>query len=135
MATQKELDNLYMNVAQSHSQLSKASRLQVGACLVTTDSVMLGGVNGQPRELGNICEQDGATKLSVVHAELNCVLKAAREGVSVKGSTMYVTHSPCESCASMLISAGVRRVVFKDEYRSLQGVELLLQAGVVVDKF
>lgn len=135
MATQKELDTLYMSVAQSHSLISKASRLQVGACLVTTDSVMLGGVNGQPRELGNLCEEDGTTKLSVIHAELNCVLKAAREGVSVKGSTMYVTHSPCESCASMLISAGVCRVVYKDEYRSLRGIELLLQAGVVVDKF
>ena len=70
----------------------------------------------------------------MIHAELNCILKAQRERISIEGSTLYVTHSPCEHCASLIIETGISRVVYADEYRSLVGVENLKMAGVVVER-
>ena len=123
-------DAVYIGVAMAHASLSKATRLKVGACIVTTSRVIIPGVNGLPKALGNTCEHDGATKPSVVHAELNCILKAQREGISIEGATLYVTHSPCEHCASLIIMTGIKRVVYVDEYRSLTGLLNLATAGV-----
>ena len=95
-----EADSVYMGVAKAHATLSEATRLKVGACIVTPSRVIIPGVNGQPKPLGNVCERDGVTKASVIHAELNCILKAQREGISIELATLYVTHSPCEHCAS-----------------------------------
>jgi dCMP deaminase len=125
-------DGVYIEVAKLHASLSKAERLKVGACIVTPSRVIIPGVNGLPRLLGNVCEHDGATKGSVVHAELNCILKAQREGVDIIGSTMYITHSPCEHCASLIIMTGIARVVYIEEYRSHQGLLNLAIAGVEI---
>ena len=125
-----EADNVYMGVARAHATLSKATRLKVGACIVTPSRVIIPGVNGLPKALGNTCEHNGATKPSVIHAELNCVLKAQREGISIEGATLYVTHSPCEHCASLIIMTGISRVVYAEEYRSPQGLLNLAIAGV-----
>ena len=123
-------DGVYIEVAKLHAVLSKAERLKVGACIVTPSRVIIPGVNGLPKALGNTCEHDGTTKPSVIHAELNCILKAQREGISIVGSTLYVTNSPCEHCASLIIMTGVARVVYIEEYRSSQGLINLAVAGV-----
>jgi dCMP deaminase len=139
MSTQKETDGLYMGIALGYSQLSKAKRAKVGACLVTKNSVVLGGYNGSAQGLDNTCEDmvncELVTRVSTLHAETNAVLKAAREGVSCLDSTMYVSLSPCLQCSAMLINAGLKRLVYLEEYRDQSGVELLKSAGVTVDKF
>ena len=123
-------DGVYIEVAKLHASLSKAQRLKVGACIVTPSRVIIPGVNGLPKALGNTCEHNGATKPSVIHAELNCILKAQREGVDIRGATLYTTNSPCEHCASLIIVTGVTRVVYVEEYRSNQGLINLAIAGV-----
>lgn len=148
MADQKQLDETYMGTALLHARLSKAKRAQVGAVLVTSQGVTLTGYNGTPRGLSNECEdiikhslpylriEDTlVTKPEVIHAELNCILKAAREGVSCVGATMYVTLSPCVPCAAMMIQAGVKRLVYKEMYRDQGGTDLLQRAGVVVESY
>jgi dCMP deaminase len=139
MSTQSELDKTYIEMAGSFAKLSKARRAQVGALLVTPHGVLLSGFNGTPRGLDNNCEHEKddalVTKPEVIHAELNCILKAAKEGVSVVDSTVYVTLSPCVQCSAMMIQAGVKRVVYRDSYRDNSGILLLESAGVVVDKF
>lgn len=143
MASQKETDQLYMGTAMLYAKLSKAKRAQVGSCLVTKNGVVLGGVNGTPTGLSNECETDEwnghdqgtvlVTKPEVIHAELNCILKAAREGVSCVGATMYVTLSPCTPCAAMMIQAGVKRLVYKEMYRDQSGINLLRDADIDVE--
>lgn len=128
-----------MQSAVSHSKLSKAIRAKVGATLVTNHGVMLSGYNGTPSRLDNVCEyvtpEGFVTKPEVIHAEVNAVLKAAKEGVSCYGSTVYVTLAPCVSCSAMLINAGISRLVYKQKYRDMQGVNLLINAGVIVEEF
>lgn len=74
------------------------------------------------------------SKPTVIHAELNAVLKCAKEGVSVKGATIYTTLSCCAQCASMLASCGISRVVYLEEYRDTSGIDILKTCGIVVDK-
>jgi len=122
MNKQDKLDAMYMQIAVEHSKLSHAVRAKAGAVIVTPDQVMLGGYNGTPSGYPNECEDkiDGklVSKPTVIHAEENALLKAAREGVSTKGSTLYVTLEPCRKCSAMLKSAGILRVVYLDKYVS-----------------
>ena len=140
MPTKQETDGLYMGIAVQYSKLSKAKRKQVGACLVTEHGVVLGGVNGQPINCSNECEcvdpnGDLVTKNSTIHAEVNTILRAAREGVSCFNATIYTTLSPCVPCAAMLINAGVKRLVYSELYRDNSGVQLLKSANVDVEQF
>ena len=132
-------------MAFSIKSISYGQRAKVGAVAVTANGVVITGVNGLPKALGNELEykeySDGLgggcwleTKPTVIHAENAILVKCAREGVSMLGSTVYTSLSPCEHCASMLASAGVIRVVYKDKYRNLKGVSVLEQCGIVVEK-
>ena len=139
MASKQETDKLYMQIAESYAGISKAKRKQVGACLITTQGCILGGTNGSARGTDNACERvlpngELETLPETIHAELNCVLRAAREGVSILGSTVYVSLSPCKPCAAMLIQAGVKRVVYKEAYRCNLGVQYLLANNVEVEQ-
>lgn len=133
MASQKELDLVYLNHATTISQLSKANRLKVGATMVTPSGIMLSGYNGTAKGQDNTCETvDNVTKINVIHAEENCIIKAAREGVSLYNATAYMTHAPCEHCAAMMINTGISRVVFNLYYRSDAGLKSLEKAGIIV---
>lgn len=142
-------DQYWMDVAQLTAKQSHGIRAKVGSVLVTENGASVVGCNGLPKQLGNdleyrVCDpageyvdRDGKYKLVskpyVLHAELNTVLKCAKEGISTVDSTVYVTLSPCTSCATMLVAAGVKRVVYLNEYRDTQGLYLLRQCGVIVD--
>lgn len=141
MASSYDLDLVYMSTAVLHSKLSKAIRKKVGAVLVTPQGVTLTGYNGTPIGVDNTCEDICAetgeyiTKPSVLHAEINCILKAAREGVSVVDSTIYITLSPCLQCSAMLIQAGVKKVVYLEQYRDEKGLQLLECTNIQTSKF
>lgn len=70
---------------------------------------------------------------NATHAEANALASAARQGISTEDCTLYVTLAPCETCARLLIAAGIRRVVYHKPYRDTRGVKLLLGSGVSVD--
>ena len=157
MPSQNKLDQYYMSLALRVAELSHGVRAKVGSCLVTENDVSILSCNGLPTALGNDLEykeynQDNlylnnkftflddcgdyriVTKEEVIHAELNAVLKCAKEGVSVKGATIYTTLSCCAQCASMLATCGVKRVVYLEEYRDTSGIDILNECGIVVDK-
>lgn len=144
MASQESLDLVYIQTALLHAGLSYAERTKVGACLVTRTGIIVPGVNGLPKELGNVLEDrvdtgdygyyELVTKPEVVHAEQACLNKSAREGVAVEGSTLYTTLSPCAQCASNMIWLKVQRVVYLQQYRDTRGLDLLKQAGIIVSK-
>lgn len=114
---------------------SYCKRRQVGALIVKDRMIISDGYNGTPSGFENICEDEsGATKPYVLHAEANAITKVAKSGNSSAGSTLYVTASPCVECAKLIIQAGIRRVVYRDEYRLTDGVELLQRAGVEIVK-
>ena len=140
MPSQNKLEQYYMSLALRVAELSHGVRAKVGSCLVTENDLTVLGTNGLPKQLGNELEfvEFGCGSLSskkeVIHAELNTVLKCAKEGVSVKGATIYTTLSCCAQCASMLASCGVKRVVYLEEYRDTSGIDILRQCDIAVDK-
>ena len=136
------IDISNMQIALELSKRSKAIRAKVGCLLVTTDQIMIGAYNGTPSGWDNCCEDVHETELfehlvtkpTVIHAELNAILHAARQGVSVKGATLYTTLSPCLSCSAMISQVGIKRVVYLNEYRDTTGVDVLREHGIIVDK-
>ena len=115
---------------------SYCTRRKVGAILVKDRMIISDGYNGTPSGFENVCEdENGVTKPYVLHAEANAITKVAKSGNSSLGATLYVTASPCLECAKLIIQAGINRVVYQEEYRITDGVDLLRRAGIQVEKF
>ena len=114
---------------------SYCRRRQVGALLVKDKMIISDGYNGTPAGFENVCEdENGVTKPYVLHAEANAISKIAKSGNNSDGATLYVTASPCIECSKLIIQVGIRRVVYRDEYRLTDGVDLLRKAGIEVEK-
>jgi dCMP deaminase len=74
--------------------------------------------------------------INATHAEANALAFAARQGISTEGGTLYVTTSPCDVCARLIIAAGIEKVYYDQEYRDVRGEEILMQSGIPVnDRF
>ena len=130
-----KFDEKYLAMAEVWAGNSYCRRRQVGALLVKDRMIISDGYNGTPSGFENICEdENGVTKPYVLHAEANAISKVAKSGNSSNGATLYVTASPCIECAKLIIQAGIRRVVYKDEYRLTDGIDLLKRAGIEVEK-
>ena len=130
-----KFDEIYLAMAEVWAGNSYCRRRQVGALLVKDRMIISDGYNGTPSGFENICEdENGVTKPYVLHAEANAISKVAKSGNSSDGATLYVTASPCIECAKLIIQAGIRRVVYKDEYRLTDGIDLLKRAGIEVEK-
>jgi dCMP deaminase len=74
------------------------------------------------------------TKPEVIHAEANAVAKLARSSESGENAVMYVTHSPCFECAKLIYTAGIKKVFYRDQYRSDDGIEFLKKCNVEVEE-
>ena len=132
---QKKFDASYLEMASVWAKNSYCKRRQVGALIVKDRMIISDGYNGTPSGFENICEdENGVTKPYVLHAEANAITKVAKSGNSSQGATLYVTASPCLECSKLIIQSGIKRVVYKDEYRLTDGVDLLRRAGVEVEK-
>ena len=143
MAHQTDLDRVFIEMAFTFAKLSKAVRRQVGCIIVKDGQVISNGFNGTPRGFDNMCEtvteKAGIpsihTKPEVLHAESNALMKIARSTNSSIGATMYLTCSPCFDCAKLIIQSGIIRLVYKDDYRTSEGIDLLRQTDIIIEKF
>lgn len=83
--------------------------------------------------IGVVREKDMLiTKSSVIHAEANAILFAAKNGINTDGCLLYVTLSPCIECAKMIITSGIKEVIFLTKYRVTDGIEFLEQNNIIV---
>jgi len=124
---QLKLDEVFINIAKEVGSLSHCTRSKVGAVLVKDGNVISFGYNGTPAGMDNTCEENNVTKEEVIHAEMNSILKAAKSGNSVEGSTLYLTLSPCKECSKLILQSGVKKVVYLNTYRNLDGIQFLSQ--------
>jgi len=128
-------EEMMMGIARQVASRSTCDRLHVGA-IITRDSRVIstgynGNVSGAPhcyhREL-----EDNFPCDSAVHAEANAIVFAARHGVAVHESEVWTTHQPCLGCAKLIINAGIWRVYYQNSYRLREGLELLVNTGLMV---
>lgn len=130
---QRKLDERYLAMARIWSLNSYCVRRQVGALMVKDKMIISDGYNGTPSGFENCCEdENGLTKPYVLHAEANAITKLARSSNNSDGSTLYVTASPCIECSKLIIQAGIKRVVYAEQYRLDDGLQLLRRAGIEV---
>ena len=135
MDKQQKRDYLYMRMAKTWSENSYCERRQVGAILVKNNMIISDGYNGTPSGFENKCEDDNnVSKPYVLHAEANAITKIARSHNSSEEATLYVTTSPCMECSKLIIQAGIKRVVYAEEYRINDGLDILRRAGIEVVK-
>ena len=149
---QKFID-AYMDVAHRFAELSTARRLKVGAIIVKDDRIISIGYNGMPAGWDNNCEdviiiQDEIspgvfsltkrtelkTKPQVIHAEANAIAKLAKSTGSGENSTMFLTHSPCIECAKQIYTAGIKKIFYREQYRSTDGLVFLNKCGIEVEQ-
>jgi len=117
------------------SSLSCCNKKKVGAIIVKDGMIISDGFNGTPKGFLNDCEDlNGNTYWYVLHAEANAILKVAKSSQNIEGATLYVTMSPCRECSKLIVQAGIKRVIYADEYRDVAGLAILREAMIDVLK-
>ena len=128
---QRNLDIRYLRMARIWAENSYCQRRKVGALVVKNKMIISDGYNGTPSGFENQCEDNNnVTKPYVLHAEANAITKLARSNNNSDNATLYVTAAPCIECSKLIIQAGIRRVVYSDDYRSEEGLDLLRRVGI-----
>lgn len=134
MASKEKLQTAFMNTAKEFAKLSQAKRLKVGGVMVRNNRIVCCAYNGTPSGFDNNCEDEIngelVTKREVIHCESNLLLAAGIEGIKTKGSTIYLTHSPCFACSLLIIQSGIVEVYYGQEYRVTNSLKFLEDCGV-----
>lgn len=135
-----------MQIAHLVKTRATCPRRSVGAVVVRDKRILCTGYNGSPMGLPH-CPDGGPENdwplgcmraghcIRSLHAEQNCLLQAAKIGVSCDGAEIYVTCQPCNMCAKMIINAGIRRVVYEGDYPDDYSLELFRAAQTTVDRY
>ncbi|NLY29940.1 MAG: cytidine deaminase [Firmicutes bacterium] len=140
-------DQYFMEIAHLVAKRSTCRRRQVGAVLVKNKRILATGYNGAPSglqhclEAGCLREELGipsGQRLEIcrgIHAEQNAIIQAALHGVSTEGSTLYCTDQPCSQCTKMLINAGVKEIIYVNDYPDDLALQLLEEAKLPIRKW
>ena len=128
-------DKIWMTMAETIAQRSHHSTFKVGALIVTSDNtqVLSLGYNGNAAGMSNVPQSEEPGCSGLLHAEINALLKMDYN--NPKDKVMYLTLSPCTNCAIAIINSGIKKVIFKEQYRNVDGIRLLKDAGILVERF
>jgi dCMP deaminase len=140
-----DADEYFLKIASVAAERSTCRRHHVGAVAVKDKHILATGYNGAPSglkdclELGCLRNEKGipsGTRQEIcrgIHAEQNVIIQATLHGVSLEGSTIYCTHTPCVLCAKMLVNAKIKQYVSFGQYNDNSFKELFLEAGIKFD--
>ncbi|MEQ8364251.1 MAG: dCMP deaminase family protein [Cyclobacteriaceae bacterium] len=143
-------DDIYMELAVNLAKRSHCIKRHVGAVLTKETRIISIGYNGPPSGTHNCdvewpeegCPRDSKGGCSLaIHAEQNAILYAVKNKTSVEGATLYVTLSPCLSCARIIFSMGILKVIYLNSYaehkglKNDEGVDFLRKFGVACEKY
>ena len=127
-------DDYFMNIARVVSSRSTCERKFVGAVIVRDRTILSTGYNGSIRgmphctEAGHMMEDNHC--VATIHAEVNAILQAAKNGVRIDDAAIYVTASPRWGCFKALANAGIRRVIYGEFYRDERIFEVAKTVGI-----
>lgn len=139
-------DEYFMEISHIVAKRSTCLRRQVGAVVVKNRRILATGYNGTPSKISH-CRDVGCLRIKLnipsgqrhelcrgLHAEQNALLQAALYGISVEGSSLYITNQPCLICAKMIINAGIKEIIISDGYPDKLAQDFLKEAGIKVRK-
>ena len=111
---------MFVEIAKVVAQRSADPHTQVGAVLVKNNCVIGVGYNGEPKGFHFDFDWNSPEKYPyVIHAEMNAISNANRNGVDCNGADIYLTLSPCHDCIKLLIQHGIKNVYYLKEYKDI----------------
>lgn len=127
--TQERVDwnEYFMSLAYLISSRSPSEKIKVGAVIIKENRIVTCGYNGYPSGAPHISIHRDGHEVNTIHAEQNAISDAAKRGVSLEGSTLYVTHYPCINCTKNIISCGIKQIIYDQDYRNDPVVAELLK--------
>jgi dCMP deaminase len=142
-------DEYFMEIANTVAKRATCDRGRAGCVVVKDKQILVTGYVGSPKGLPHcddvghlmkkVIHEDGHVSqhcVRTIHAEQNAITQAARFGIALDGSTMYVKMTPCRTCAMLIINTGIKRVVCEKKYHAgAESEEMFRQAGVRLDYF
>jgi dCMP deaminase len=147
MTTRPSWDQYFLTITRQVAERSTCNRAKVGAVIVRDRSILATGYNGSPAGLPHCTEvgcliyssttPSGETEencFRTIHAEINAIAQAARNGVSIQGADIYITHTPCIHCLKVLINTGIRRIYYERPYKLHTVEELLEHSDVTLQR-
>jgi dCMP deaminase len=142
--TRPSWDEYFMIITRQVAQRSTCLRAKVGAVIVRDKNILATGYNGSPAGLPHCLDvgclvyrsenPDGEVEencFRTIHAEINAIAQAAKNGVPISGASIYVTHTPCVHCFKVLINTGITRICYEREYKLHNLDEIRSQAPQV----
>lgn len=129
----------FMSVAHLISQRATCKRAHIGAVIVRENNILATGYNGAPSGLPHCTDDnciiytsthpDGTIEencMNTIHAEMNAIIQAAKHGISIKDSVIYITASPCINCLKALLNAGIKTIYYDKPYK-IENISTILQ--------
>jgi len=144
-STRPDSDEYFLKIASVVAERSTCRRHHIGAVAVKGKHILATGYNGAPSgfkdclELGCLRDEmniPSGTRQEIcrgIHAEQNVIIQATLHGVSLEGSTIYATHTPCVLCSKMLVNARIKRYVSFGKYDDNAFVDLFKEAGIEIE--
>ena len=127
-------EDYFMNIAKQVASRSTCDRKHVGAVIVRDRTILSTGYNGSIRgmphcdEAGHLMENDHC--VATIHAEINAVLQAAKNGIRIENGEVYITASPCWSCFKMIANAGLKKIYYGEFYRDERIFDVAKRLGM-----
>jgi dCMP deaminase len=139
MSARLSWDQYFLTITRQVAERSTCTRAKVGAVIVRDKNILATGYNGSPAGLPHCTEvgclvyksqtPSGETEencFRTIHAEINAIAQAAKNGAAIRDAHIYITHTPCIQCFKVLINTGIVRICYEKEYK-LHTLEPLLQ--------
>lgn len=136
-------DQYFMTITRQVAERSTCTRAKVGAVIVRDRSILATGYNGSPAHMPHCTEvgclvyesrnPNGETEQNcfrTIHAEINSIAQAAKNGVSIKGASIYITHTPCIHCLKVLVNTGISDIFYEKPYKLDTVADILEHTGV-----
>lgn len=147
MSTRLSWDQYFLTITRQVAERSTCARAKVGAVIVRDKNILATGYNGAPAGLPHCTDVGCLIYRSVnpngeveencfrtIHAEINAITQAAKNGAGIRDAHIYVTHSPCIHCFKVLINTGITRVCFEKAYKIHTLAELQQYTNVQLER-
>jgi dCMP deaminase len=136
----------FLTITRQVAERSTCTRAKVGAVIVRDKSILATGYNGAPAGMPHCTEvgclvyrsqtPDGEVEencFRTIHAEINAIAQAARNGSAIRDASVYITHSPCIHCLKVLVNTGIKHVYYEKPYKLHTLEDLLHHSEVTLE--
>ena len=137
----------FLTITRNVAERSTCTRAKVGAVIVRDKNILATGYNGAPAGMPHCIDAGCLVYTSktptgeveencfrTIHAEINAIAQAAKNGANIRDAEIYITHTPCIPCLKVLVNTGIRRVFYEHEYKLHTLAELLSHTEVKLER-